>query len=121
MITSPHLYGAEAGKTFIYKKNGQDNWEFDQELTPKNDVVQDSYGWSIAMNENEIIVGASRDDLDSNEENEMQDAGSAYIFNQTNLTTNENGLPINDEKSTQIRLKILSISPVKKEFHLLKS
>lgn len=98
LITSPHLYGAEAGKTFIYKKNGQDSWGFDQELTPKNDVVQDSYGWSIAMNENEIIVGASRDDLDSNEENEMQDAGSAYIFNQTNLTTNENGLPINDVK-----------------------
>ena len=98
LITSPHLYGTEAGKTFIYKKNGQDNWEFDQELTPKNDVVQDSYGWSIAMNENEIIVGASRDDLDSNEENEMQDAGSAYIFNQTNLATNENGLSINDVK-----------------------
>lgn len=98
LIASPHLYGAEPGKTFVYKKNVQNNWEFDQELTPQNDVVQDSYGWSIAMNENEIIVGASRDDLDSNEENEMQDAGSAYIFNQANLATSENILSINDVK-----------------------
>lgn len=98
LISSPHLYGAEAGRTLLYKKNSQNNWEFYQELKPENDVAEDFYGWSLAMNDNEIIVGSARDDWDSNEENELNDAGSAYIFTPTNLATNENNLSKNNVK-----------------------
>lgn len=98
LISSPHLYGAEPGRTLLYKKNSQNNWEFDQELKPTNDVTEDFYGWSIAMSDNEIIVGASRDDLDNDEENELNDAGSAYIFTSPNLATNENNLSKSDVK-----------------------
>jgi len=98
LISSPHLYGAEAGRTLLYKKNSQNNWEFDQELKPENDVAEDFYGWSIAMNDNEIIVGSARDNWDSNEENELNDAGSAYIFTSSNLATNENNLSKSDVK-----------------------
>lgn len=98
LISSPHLYGAEPGRTLLYKKNSQNNWEFDQELKPQNDIAEDFYGWSIAMGDNEIIVGASRDNLDNNEEYELNDAGSAYIFTSTNLATNENNLSKNDVK-----------------------
>jgi hypothetical protein len=99
LISSPHLYGAEAGRTLLYKKNNQNNWEFDQELKPTNDVTEDFYGWSLAMNDNEIIVGSARDNFDDNEENELNDAGSAYIFTSTNLATNENNLSKNNVKS----------------------
>jgi len=98
LISSPHLYGAEAGRTLLYKKNSQNNWEFDQELKPTNDVAEDFYGWSLAMNDNEIIVGSARDNFDDNEENELNDAGSAYIFTSTNLATNENSLSKNNVK-----------------------
>ncbi len=98
LISSPHLYGAEAGRTLLYKKNNQNQWEFDQELKPENDVAEDFYGWSLAMNDNEVIVGSARDDWDINEENELNDAGSAYIFTSTNLATNENNLSKNNVK-----------------------
>jgi len=98
LISSPHLYGQEPGRTLLYKKNSQNNWEFDQELTPQNDIAEDFYGWSIAMNDNEIIVGSARDNFDDNEENELNDAGSAYIFTSTDLATNESNLPKKDVK-----------------------
>ena len=98
LISSPHLYGAEPGRTLLYKKNNQNNWEFDQELKPEDDVAEDFYGWSLAMNDNEIIVGSARDNFDDNEENELNDAGSAYIFTSTDLATNESNLPKKDVK-----------------------
>jgi len=98
LISSPHLYGAEPGRTLLYKKNSQNNWEFDQELKPENDVAEDFYGWSLAMSDNEIIVGSARDNWDNNEENELNDAGSAYIFTSTNLATNETNLSKNNVK-----------------------
>ncbi|PZU88211.1 MAG: adhesin [Chryseobacterium sp.] len=98
LISAPHLYGTEPGRTLLYKKNSQNQWEFDQELKPANDVAEDFYGWSLAMNDNEIVVGAARDDWDSNEENELNDAGSAYIFTSTNLATSENNFSNNDVK-----------------------
>ncbi len=98
LISSPHLYGIEPGKAMLYKKNNQNNWEFDQELKPENDVAEDFYGWSLAMSDNEIIVGSARDNWDSNEENELNDAGSAYIFTSSNLATNETNLSKNDVK-----------------------
>ncbi|SHK00559.1 T9SS type A sorting domain-containing protein [Epilithonimonas mollis] len=98
LISSPHLYGAEPGRALLYKKNSQNQWELDQELKPENDVAEDFYGWSIAMNDNEIIVGASRDNWDNNEENELNDAGSAYLFISQNLATNESNLSKNNVK-----------------------
>lgn len=98
LISSPHLYGTEPGRTLLYKKNSQNNWEFDQELKPENDVTEDFYGWRLAMSDNEIIVGSARDNWDNNEENELNDAGSAYIFTSTNLATNESNLSKNNVK-----------------------
>lgn len=97
LITSPHIYGEEPGKAQLYKKNEQNNWELDQELIADNDVRQDFYGWSTAMTDNDILLGAPRDDLDSNEENELFDAGSAHIFSLSNLSTEES-LAGNDVK-----------------------
>jgi len=98
LISSPHLYGQEPGRALLYKKNSQNNWEFDQELKPVNDIAQDFYGWSIAMNGTEIIVGSARDNWDNNEENELNDAGSAYIFTSSNLANNESNSSENDVK-----------------------
>ncbi|MDP9956458.1 hypothetical protein J2X97_002117 [Epilithonimonas hungarica] len=98
IISAPHLYGANEGRTLLYKKNVQNNWELDQELKPGDDVTEDFYGWSLAMNDDEIIVGASRENFDTNDENELNDAGSAYIFTPSSLATNENNLSKNDVK-----------------------
>lgn len=99
LISAPHLYGTEPGRALLYKKNSQNQWEFDQELKPANDVSEDFYGWSIAMNSDEIVVGSTRDNWDNNEENELNDAGSVYIFSPSDLASNENNF---SEKSVRI-------------------
>lgn len=41
------------------------------------------------MNSDEIIIGAPRDHFDANGENDMMDAGSAFIFTDNNLGISE--------------------------------
>lgn len=51
------------------------------------------------MNSDEIVVGSPRDNWDNNEENELNDAGSVYIFSPSDLASNENNF---SEKSVRI-------------------
>jgi len=119
IISAPHLYGTDEGRTLLYKKNSQNSWELDQELKPEADVTEDFYGWSLAMNDNEIIVGSSRDNFDSNEENELNDAGSAYIFTSSNLATNENDFSKNVVKIYPNPAKDFINIASKKEINLI--
>ena len=119
LISSPHLYGNEPGRTLLYKKESQNNWEFDKELKPQDDVSRDFYGWSIAMNNDEIIVGSSRDDFDDTDDNELDDAGSAYIFSSSNLATDENDLSRNEVKIYPNPAKDLINITSKKEISLI--
>ncbi|WP_027384598.1 T9SS type A sorting domain-containing protein [Epilithonimonas caeni] len=117
IISAPHLYGTDEGRTLLYKKNSQNDWELDQELKPEDDVTEDFYGWSLAMNDNEIIVGASRENFDNNGENELNDAGSAYIFTSLDLATHENDLSKNDVKIYPNPAKYLVHIKSKKEIN----
>lgn len=89
IISEPHIYGFEPGKVLVYEKMSEGVWEEIQSLTPAEDIIEDSFGWSIAMHEDELIIGASRDNFDENGENEMMDAGSAFIFKAEDLGNSE--------------------------------
>ncbi len=86
VITAPHVFGLEVGQVFIYQKQENGQWQEIQNLMPEDDILEDFYGWSIDLHEGNLIVGSTRDDFDENGENEIQDAGSAYIFNNPNLS-----------------------------------
>lgn len=88
-ITAPHVYGLETGKVFIYEKTDDGTWEEVQMIVPEEDIIEDFFGWSVAMNSDEIIIGAPRDHFDANGENDMMDAGSAFIFTDNNLGISE--------------------------------
>ncbi|HLV24033.1 MAG TPA: T9SS type A sorting domain-containing protein [Moheibacter sp.] len=84
-ISCPHVWGAEPGKVYIYQKINDGTWEETQILAPNEDMTEDSFGWSIAMNGGDLIVGVPRDEFDENGENGMMDPGSAFIFTNGDL------------------------------------
>lgn len=84
-VTAPHIYGNEVGEVYFYKKDASGMWVEDQIIQGDDTAAEDFYGWSIAMNGQEMIVGAPREDHDINGNNEIGDAGAAYIFKNPNI------------------------------------
>lgn len=80
VVTAPHIYAFEPGEAYFYKKDNNGVWVEDQIVQGDDTEGEDFYGWSVAMYENEMIVGAVREDHDVNGNNEESDAGAAYIF-----------------------------------------
>lgn len=84
-ITAPHVWGLEPGQVFLYHKLDGGLWEQVQVVEADEEVEEFFYGWSVDLHNGNLIVGAPRDDFDENGENEMMDAGSAFIFVNPNL------------------------------------
>ncbi len=61
------------GAVNIYVKNGV-AWDLQQKLTGLDSVAEDSFGWSVAISGDTVVVGAYLDDIAGT------DQGSAYIF-----------------------------------------
>ena len=127
IVTAPHIYGLEVGEVYIYKKEASGTWVEDQIVQGDDTEGQDFYGWSISKYEKELIVGSPREDHDVNGDDEIGDAGSAYIFNDPSLlgladyegNTNEirlypnpaqSNLTIESHSKTIANLKVYSIS-----------
>ncbi len=80
-VAAPHVYGLEVAEVYFYKKDENTGlWEEDQIIQGNDTEGQDFYGWSLGVYEDQMIVGAPREDHDVNGGDEMGDAGSAYIF-----------------------------------------
>ncbi|MEO7659874.1 MAG: FG-GAP repeat protein, partial [Pyrinomonadaceae bacterium] len=61
------------GSVYIFVRNGA-VWEFQQKLTGFDSVAEDTFGWSVAISGDTVVVGANLDDIAET------DQGSAYIF-----------------------------------------
>ncbi len=58
------------GSVFVYKEQTADSWAFSEQLTPNDGGDSDEFGYSIAMDNNNLIVGSpfaatSKDDVSS--------------------------------------------------------
>jgi hypothetical protein len=84
-VSSPHIWGMEPGKIHHYQKDSNGIWMEAQLIEPSENVAEDSFGWSMDFNDGFLAVGAVRDDFDQNGENELMDAGSAFVFFNANL------------------------------------
>ena len=85
IVSAPHIFGFEAGEVYFYKMESSGNWVEEQIIQGTDTLGEDFYGWSIAMNGNQMIAGAPWEDHDENGNNEIDRAGSAYIFSDPNL------------------------------------
>ena len=80
VVSAPHIFGYEVGEVYFYKRDSSGVWVEDQVIQGSDTVAEDFYGWCVAMHENQLISGAPWEDHDENGENEIDRAGSAYIF-----------------------------------------
>ena len=69
--------GHQSGSAYIFEKNGN-SWNQVTKLTTSDGAATDSFGWSVSISANYIIVGAPEQGYTS--QSETARAGSAYIF-----------------------------------------
>ncbi|WGF91696.1 T9SS type A sorting domain-containing protein [Aequorivita marisscotiae] len=111
VVSAPHIFGLEAGEVYFYKRESSGTWVEDQVIQGSDTVAEDFYGWSVAMHENQLISGAPWEDHDENGGNEIDRAGSAYIFMNPSLL----GVTDNDVLENNIAIYP---NPVKDNFNI---
>jgi hypothetical protein len=65
---------ANAGAAFIFVRSG-DTWIQEAKLIPKDAQAGDTFGVSVAIDGNAVVVGATGTDVD-----DVDNAGAAYVF-----------------------------------------
>jgi len=71
-----------SGSAYIFKQNlgGTDNWGQVKKLTAPHRELHDLFGNAVAINNGQLLIGARRDEDDENENNDLEFAGAAYLF-----------------------------------------
>ncbi len=71
-----------AGSAYVFECNEQGIWKYAQKIVAPDRDWGDRFGWSVGISGSDIIVGANRESEDELQQNTIEEAGSAYIFNQ---------------------------------------
>lgn len=83
-ISEPYerLDGTVGGSVYIYKKDlgGTGNWGLVQRVQARVREAHAAFGYRIALSGDHLAVTHRWDNLDGNDANAVNDAGSAYIF-----------------------------------------
>ena len=88
--------GVNSGSTYLFAKNGN-NWEFQSKLTANDGSANDSFGNSVAISNNSVVIGAPFDS------DVVFNSGSAYVFiNNGGAWTQQAKLTANDAGATDI-------------------
>jgi hypothetical protein len=66
--------GAESGSAYVFVRNGT-VWTTQQKLTASDAATDDWFGYSVAIDDDTLVVGAPFD-----EDTEVSNSGSAYVF-----------------------------------------
>jgi hypothetical protein len=84
------------GKRAVYifgrDEGGMDNWGFVKKIATPSNKYGYYFGFSVAISDNTVVVGDYAEPLDANEENEILNAGAAYIFYRNEGGVNNWGL-----------------------------
>lgn len=72
----------DAGAAYVYEKDkgGTDNWGLQKKIIASDRTVDDVLGWSVAISDSTIVLGAPGQDSSENGANYLSLAGAAYIF-----------------------------------------
>lgn len=75
--------GSNTGTVYAFERSNQGEWREMQKIYAPDFTQNDFFGRAISMNENLAIIGADMEDEDTNGENTVSGAGSAYIYQWT--------------------------------------
>ncbi len=85
IIGAPHAWGSTNGAAFMFQENAEGMW-IETQIVQSNDIAEeDFYGWSVSLYGDQVMVGAPWEDHDEYGNNEVDRAGSAYIFKDPTL------------------------------------
>ena len=78
VVADPFDYdnGMNAGAVYVYERNDVGNWFLVKKVLSSDGAAGDNFGYSVAVSENVMVVGAPYDTNDDN----GKDSGSVYIF-----------------------------------------
>ncbi len=65
---------ADQGSVYVFTRQGA-AWTFQQKLTANDGAAEDSFGWSVALSGDTLVIGAPFDEIGGN-----ASQGSAYVF-----------------------------------------
>lgn len=85
VIASPHAYASTLSEIHVFSMDEEGVWNESQQIQSSDVSAEDTFGWSVAMHNNQLIAGATNEDHDENGENELTRSGSAYIFNDASI------------------------------------
>jgi hypothetical protein len=77
---SPVIGQAAYGAAYVYEFNGA-TWDSQGKIVASDGASSDRFGWSVAVSNNVVAVGAREDDTAAG-----PDAGSAYVFTRSGTT-----------------------------------
>ena len=68
--------GTISGSAYVFEQQGDGTWSQTTKLTANDGASSDWFGWSVALDADVVVIGASLDDDNGSE------SGSAYVFEQ---------------------------------------
>ncbi|MEM8568477.1 MAG: T9SS type A sorting domain-containing protein, partial [Bacteroidota bacterium] len=72
--------GENVGAAYIFKRSSDGNWAETMKLSASDRAEDDEFGFAVAIDGNDIFIGANREDEDQNNDNTASAAGSVYVF-----------------------------------------
>ncbi len=82
----------DAGSAYIFKRTGS-TWSQHQKIVASDRSGSDDFGYSVAINGDDILIGSRIDGEDVTGGNTLSWAGSVYFFSSAPLCTGNNTLP----------------------------
>ena len=73
----------KTGSAFVFTKLANESWSSGTEtakLTASDGAASDEFGVSVALDNDTVVVGASWEDDDTDQNNILADSGAAYVF-----------------------------------------
>ncbi|MFP5471338.1 MAG: T9SS type A sorting domain-containing protein [Bacteroidia bacterium] len=74
-----------AGAVYIFKKDGSNSWQQIKKIVAPDRSAGDEFGYSLGAYNDNIVVGAPYQDKDANNQNNVTNAGAAYVYNISEL------------------------------------
>ena len=71
---------SDAGSAYIFTQDGNGKWYEKQKIVASDRAMEDHFGLSVDISDRYAVIGARDEDEDTQGENTIEDAGSAYIF-----------------------------------------
>ncbi len=88
----------DTGEVFAYAKYTNGNWILSQVLSASDKFENDVFGFSLAISDDTLIVGAIGEDEDDSGSNTLPESGSLYVFN--------NATSLGIEEETQVEYSV---------------